>query len=72
MTDAAPSTTYASAVLELEQILAELEDDALDVDRLADRVARAAELVQLCRTRITSTRVEVERIVTGLARPPEG
>ncbi|MBW3575077.1 MAG: exodeoxyribonuclease VII small subunit [Actinobacteria bacterium] len=60
------SLTYASAVAELEAILAQLEDDALDVDRLAERVARAAALIRLCRKRIADTRMEVERIVTDL------
>jgi exodeoxyribonuclease VII small subunit len=62
-------TTYAAAISELETILAELEGDALDVDRLAERVARAAELIRLCRERIAGTRVEVEQIVAELDRP---
>ena len=62
--------TYAAAIGELEAILVELEDDALDVDRLAERVARAAELIRLCRTRITGTRLEVEKIVAELDRTP--
>ncbi|MBA2625833.1 MAG: exodeoxyribonuclease VII small subunit [Acidimicrobiia bacterium] len=65
-TPAPQGPTYAAAVDELEAILAELEDDRLDVDRLAERVARAAELIRLCRDRITGTRIEVERIVADL------
>ena len=64
--------TYAAAIGELEAILVELEDDALDVDRLAERVARAAELIRLCRARITGTRLDVEKIVAELDRPGEG
>ena len=60
---------YARAIDELEAILAELEDDSLDVDRLAERVARAATLIRLCRQRIASARVEVERIVADLDEP---
>lgn len=60
---------YADAVTELEAILEELEDDTIDVDRLATRVARAAELIRTCRSRITDTRVEVERIVAELDGP---
>ncbi len=60
------SLTYARALSELEAILAQLEDDTLDVDRLAERVARAAALIRLCRTRIADTRMEVERIVADL------
>jgi exodeoxyribonuclease VII small subunit len=65
------STTYAGAIDELEAILAELEDDRLDVDHLADRVARAAALIRLCRQRLASTQLEVERIVADLDGPPE-
>lgn len=71
------SLSYASALGELESILAQLEDDSLDVDGLADRVGRAAALIRLCRRRIADTRMEVERIVADLdgtepAPPPEG
>ena len=57
MTDG-PATTpagesgYASALAELERILAELEASDVDVDQLADRVARATELIGVCRQRI--------------------
>lgn len=57
---------WADAIAELEQILARLDDDALDVDVLATQVARAAELIGLCRDRIARTKLEVERIVGDL------
>lgn len=58
--------TYASAVAELDAILDELEDDALDVDVLAERVERASLLIRFCRTRITSARTQVAKIVADL------
>jgi exodeoxyribonuclease VII small subunit len=57
---------YGDAMRELEQILAELEADDVDVDHLAERVARAAALIELCRGRIEAARVDVTRIVTEL------
>jgi exodeoxyribonuclease VII small subunit len=57
---------YTEAMVELERILAELEGDDLDVDVLADRVQRAAELLTLCRTRIARAQEGVDRIVTDL------
>lgn len=57
---------YAEAVEELEAILAELDGDEVDVDVLAERVRRAADLVQLCRRRLDAARVEVTRIVADL------
>lgn len=61
---------YAAALAELEAILDELEDDALDVDLLAARVTRAAELITLCRDRIDGARLEVERIVAAFDDDP--
>jgi exodeoxyribonuclease VII small subunit len=72
VTAAGEGPTYAAAVDELEGILAELEDDRLDVDQLAERVARAAELIRLCRERIKATRLEVEQIVADLDGPEGG
>jgi exodeoxyribonuclease VII small subunit len=66
---------YADALRELESILAEIEDDAVDVDVLAARVRRAAELLRVCRDRITAAREEVGQIVADLApdaAPVEG
>lgn len=57
---------YADAVAELEEILAELEADDVDVDRLAEQVRRAADLIELCRGRLDEARVEVTRIVADL------
>ena len=63
---------YSEAMAELEAILAEIEDEAVDVDVLARKVARAAHLVRWCRGRIDGARVDVERIIADLdpADPP--
>ena len=59
----AEEVRWADAIGESQSILTKLDDDAVDVDVLAAQVARAAELISLCRDRIASTRLEVERIV---------
>jgi exodeoxyribonuclease VII small subunit len=64
-----PEISYADAVAELEAIVAGLDGDDVDVDVLAARVARAAELITVCRERIARTRLEVERIVADLDEP---
>jgi exodeoxyribonuclease VII small subunit len=70
MAEASPSDAaslgYADAMRELDAILAELEADDVDVDRLAERVARAAALIELCRGRIEAARIDVTRIVSDL------
>jgi exodeoxyribonuclease VII small subunit len=57
---------YADAMAELEDILEHLESDDLDVDVLAARVERASALIEICRTRITKARVQVESVVAEL------
>jgi exodeoxyribonuclease VII small subunit len=58
--------SYPEALRELEAILAELDRESIDVDRLADRVRRASDLIQFCRSRLATARVDVERIVADL------
>lgn len=53
---------YEAAVTELEGILAELSDEDVDVDHLAERVRRATELVKICRDRIAAAQMEVKEI----------
>ena len=60
---------YAEALRELEDILGELEGDAVDIDRLAQQVQRATALITLCRTRIVAARADIEAAVAGLDRP---
>jgi exodeoxyribonuclease VII small subunit len=57
---------YAEAVAELEAILVDLERDDVDVDVLAPKVRRAAELIRLCRAHIGAARLDVEQIVADL------
>ena len=64
--DGDPSQSYAEAIAELDQILREIEDETLDVDVLATRVKRAAELVRFCRGRIRNATREVEHVVAAL------
>lgn len=54
---------YADAMAELEVILARLRSDELSVDDLSKSVARATELIAECRAILTTTEVEVEKLV---------
>lgn len=57
---------YATALDELDDILRELEGSDVDVDRLADRVARAADLIALCRDRIGAARLRIDEVIADL------
>jgi len=57
---------YAAALAELDTILRELDDPALDIDRLGSQVRRAAELVAFCRLRIEGARADVDAVAALL------
>ena len=50
----------------VEEILAELERDNVDIDHLGERVKRAVELIQVCREKLEKTDSEVRDLVAGL------
>ena len=60
---------YASALAELSEILRELEASDVDVDKLADRVARATDLIAVCRDRIGAARLRIDEVIADLDRP---
>lgn len=57
---------YASALGELDSILRELEGSDVDVDHLADRVARASDLIALCREKISTAQTRIEQVTADL------
>lgn len=68
----AVAESYAEAMAELDGLLRALEADDLDVDALATRVGRAAELIAYCRARIRTTEDRVQEIVSALEEPAAG
>ncbi|HLN52925.1 MAG TPA: exodeoxyribonuclease VII small subunit [Lentimicrobium sp.] len=60
--------TYATAVNELEQIIAEMEDASVGVDELTEKVKRASLLLQFCRNKLTSTEQEVNNILRNFEK----
>ncbi len=64
--DAEDGLTYADALAELEEILASLEGADVDVDALADRVARGAMLIRFCQRRLRAVRDDVDAVIVDL------
>lgn len=71
MNDDSNELGYAAALGELDTILRELEGSDVDVDRLAGQVARAADLIELCRGRIDTARLQIDRVVADLGANSE-
>jgi exodeoxyribonuclease VII small subunit len=57
-------------VAEVEEILSGLEEETVDIDRLGEEVARAVELIQICREKLERTDREVRDLVAGLQSAP--
>jgi len=73
MTEATPETppTFRAAMEELEGILERIEGEEIDIDRLAEELRRAAQLLDLCRGKIRKAEVEVTQIVQSLEQGEE-
>jgi exodeoxyribonuclease VII small subunit len=62
----AKKLSFAEAVAEVEEILAGLEQEDVDIDSLGAEVKRAVELIQVCREKLEKTDDEVRGLVAGL------
>lgn len=61
---------FTASLEELETIVADLESERLDVDRLSEQVERAAALVEFCRGELDATRMKVTEILERLTPQP--
>lgn len=57
---------YTEAFEELQQIVSDIEDGEITVDELSVKVKRASELIKVCRTKLTSTEEDVNKILGEL------
>lgn len=66
MTDSNDTPAYTEALAELDTILRELEGSDVDVDHLAERVARASTLITICREKISTAQLRIEQVTAEL------
>lgn len=57
---------YSEAIQEIEEILAKIENEELDVDELTHKVERVSELINVCKDKLHKTEEEVENILNDL------
>ena len=57
---------YESAFKELQGIVSEIELGQITVDILSQKVKRAAELIASCKTKLSSTEEDVNKILKEL------
>lgn len=54
---------YSESLNRLEQIVAQMENNELDIDTLADQLKEAQQLIKLCRDRLTKTDEEIKKLL---------
>lgn len=57
---------YTKAFEELQQIASEIENGQISVDELSAKVKRAAELIRICKQKLTTTEDNVKDILRDL------
>ena len=64
--------TYEKAYTELAEITREIENEAVSVDVLTEKVKRASELISFCQARLRSTEQEVNKIIANMEKGATG
>ena len=54
---------YEDAVKELEHIVAQMENNELDIDTLSEQLKTAQQLIKLCKDKLTKTDGEIKKLV---------
>jgi exodeoxyribonuclease VII small subunit len=57
---------YTDAFEELQLIVSEIEDGAISVDELSEKVKRAIQLIKICKLKLTTTEEDVSKILRDL------
>ena len=52
--------SYDAAMQEIQNIVAELQNESVGVDALAEKVSRASDLIKLCREKLRQTENDVQ------------
>ncbi len=51
--------SYEKAYKELEDLLSDLKEEKIAVDKLADKIKRASELIKFCKEKLRNTEEEI-------------
>jgi exodeoxyribonuclease VII small subunit len=57
---------YVEAFTELQQIVEDIENGQISVDALSEKVKRATQLIRICKTKLSSTEEDVNKILKDL------
>jgi len=57
---------YKKALEEIEEIVAKIESEEIDVDELAEMVKKASQLIKKCKEKLKSTGDDLEKVISEL------
>ncbi len=57
---------YTQAFEELQAIVSEIEEGRISVDDLSEKVKRAAHLISVCKSKLSTTEEDVNKILKDL------
>lgn len=63
---AAKKETYTEAIARLEQIVARMESDELDIDELSVNLKEAQKLIKFCREKLYKADEEVKKMLADV------
>ncbi|MFH0948786.1 MAG: exodeoxyribonuclease VII small subunit [Elusimicrobiota bacterium] len=64
--------SYSKSLDELQKILTDLESENVEIDKLAEKVKRATELIKMLRSKLKKTEVEIKEIVKEFEEEKNG
>lgn len=53
---------YEEAIIQLEDIVRKMENDAYSIDEIAEQLKTAQRLIQFCKDKLTKTEEEISKI----------
>ena len=56
--------SYEKALSELQEIIAELQQEAVSIDDLTGKVERAAQLIRYCKDKLRQTEQEISDVLS--------
>ena len=54
---------YEEAIATLEQIVARMENNELDLDTMSEELKKAQQLIKLCKDKLTKTDQEIRKLL---------
>ena len=60
--------SYTQAIAELEQLVARLQNPQCEIDKLREYTARALQLIQYCKTKLSETDNDLQKLLAELSQ----